>query len=446
MADLMQRRLAAREIFGDALRAVDAGAAVRRAVQFNGTALSVGNLKKSNRCIYAIAFGKAATMMATALDQIMGESLTAGLLVEPARLTFDYKPALPKPWLCCTGGHPLPTYQSLFAAERALELLDRANAEHALVIFLISGGGSAMIEWPINPDITLANLRMANELLVGCGASISEINTVRRAFSFLKGGRLAEKVPNCEQLTLIVSDVLSGEEWDVASGPTWSPPADAPPASDVVERYELRERLPASIMRAIENATRFSQPHNVRQHHFVLLDNETALQAAANAARERGFATEIAHDITDEPIEVGCEKLLTRLNELQNRHPHANVCLISGGEFACPVRGEGMGGRNSETALRLALAVDKDRERYKEFVALCAGTDGIDGNSLAAGALADSTTIERARDMNLDVSNFLDNSASAALFEVLEDAIETGLTGTNVRDVRILLSAPHKVK
>jgi hydroxypyruvate reductase len=433
MSDLRQLRLGAHEIFGEALRAVDPARTILERVRLEGSRLTVCDEAielDPLMNVFGIAIGKASERMSYAVEKVFGDRFLTGILSGPRRGTG---------WDSFDGGHPLPNDASLEAAKAAIHLLQVADHENALIVFLISGGGSAMFELPISDDITLDDLRSANEVLVGCGASITEVNTVRRAFSAVKGGRLAAFAPKSRQLTLIVSDVPKHEEHNVASGPTWSPPADAPFASDVVARYELRERLPVSIMRAIENATRFSEPHNDRQHHFVLLDNDTALQAAANAARARGFATEIAHDITDEPIEVGCEKLLTRLNELQSRHADANVCLISGGEFACPVRGDGLGGRNLETALRLALAVDKDRERYREFVALCAGTDGIDGNSLAAGALVDSTTIERARDMNLDASYFLDNSASYALFEVLEDAIETGPTGTNVRDLRILI-------
>jgi hydroxypyruvate reductase len=440
MADLMQLRLAAREIFGEALRAVDPATAIGDKMRIEDSRLVICDTEfelppKSN--VFGIAIGKASERMAYAVEKILGDRFVDCVIAGPRRAG--------RQWKYFEGGHPLPNQQSLEAAKAAIKLLNVADHERSAIFFLISGGGSAMFELPISDDITLEDLRSANEILVGCGASISEVNAVRRAFSAVKGGRLAGYAPKSQLITLIVSDVPKGEEHNVASGPTWAPPADAPFAAEVVARYELADRLPRSIMSAIEQSAN-AEPGRDNHAHFVLLDNNKALEAAASAARARGFATEIAHDITDEPIEIGCEKLLTRLNELQNRHPDANVCLISGGEFACPVRGEGMGGRNSETALRLALAVNKDRERYKEFVALCAGTDGIDGNSLAAGALADSTTIERARDMNLDVSDFLDNSASAALFEVLEDAIETGLTGTNVRDVRILLSAPHKVK
>ena len=443
MANLIQMRLATRQIFDEALRAVDAGEAVRRAVQFKAT-VSIGDLNVSNRCTYAIAFGKASLAMAGALHEILGESLTCGLVIDPRRFTLDQEIPLPKPWFCWNGGHPLPTRDSIIAAEQALELLDRANAEHALVIFLVSGGGSAMIEWPISSDITLANLRIANKALIKSGASIAEINAVRRAFSFIKGGRLATKAPNCDQITLIVSDVPSGQEWNVASGPTIPPPRDAPQARDVIERYGLRPQLPESVLRAIDGESESLKisaeaSGNLREHR-VLLENDHALRAAEKTAKARGFTIEIARDISDEPIEAGVEKLLTRLSELKSAKGGTDLCLVSGGEFSCPVRGDGLGGRNLETALRLAIAADQNPERVGEFVALCAGTDGIDGNSPAAGAIVDNTTIERARRIGLDPADFLERSDSYSFFVALGDVITTGPTGTNVRDLRILIS------
>jgi len=439
MAKLLHGRTAAFQIFAEALRAVDARAAVRSSVRLEGSQLTVCDqtveFTEATKA-FAIAIGKAAPSMSLALQDVLGERLIDGTISSPRHdAVWDY----------FEGGHPLPNEASLAAAKAAIQLLEVADHENSLIVFLISGGGSAMFELPLSNDITLEELRSANEILVGCGASIGEVNAVRRAFSAVKGGRLAGFAPKSRQLTLIVSDVPEGEEHNVASGPTWTPPADAPSAREVVARYELRGRLPASIMRAIESAaSEFNESQSDRHKHFVLLDNDTALEAAANAARARGFVTEIAHDIVDGPIEIGCEQLLTRLSHLQSQNPDATVCLISGGEFACPVRGDGVGGRNSETALRLAMAVDKERERYGEFVALCAGTDGIDGNSFAAGAIADGGTMERAREINLDPTYFLENSASGALFMALEEAIETGPTGTNVRDLRILMSTPHE--
>jgi len=173
---------------------------------------------------------------------------------------------------------------------------------------------------------------------------------------------------------------------------------------------------------------------------MVLLDNQSALEAASAAARHRGFKTEMAVDIADQPIAAGCRQLLERLRTLnataRTSEPTASnvVCLISGGEFACPVKGEGLGGRNLETALRLATS-----QSPSNFVAVCAGTDGIDGNSPAAGAIVDHTTGARARAIGLDPTSFIQRSDAYSFFVALGDAIATGATGTNVRDVRILL-------
>lgn len=453
MSNLFQFRLIAREIFDEALHAVNAQAAVRHGLRIDGSRLSVCEASfelSAGAQVYSIAIGKAAGTMAIALEDVLGDQLSEGVIAAPAGNAG--RGMLSKLWRCFEGGHPLPNEASLAAAEAAFALLDRANQDRALVIFLISGGGSAMLEAPISKEITLEDLRSANQTLVTCGASISEINAVRRAFSAVKGGRLAMRAPNSSQVTLIVSDVPRGEEHNVASGPTLTPPADKPSATEVVARYNLSDKLPRLIMRAVENAADSSAsetlalqsnretPRPNLDEHFVLLDNDTALEAAATAARGRELTAEITRDISDENIEAGVEKLLTRLSELK-ASDGANVCLISGGEFACPVRGDGLGGRNLETALRLAIAADQNSGRVGEFVALCAGTDGIDGNSPAAGAIVDSTTIERARRIGLDPADFLNRSDSYSFFVALGDVVTTGPTGTNVRDLRILLTA-----
>jgi hydroxypyruvate reductase len=434
----MDLRLEADEIFGAAMRAVEPAAAIQDKVRLEGarlivcdTAFELGPLVK----VFAVSIGKASERMSDAVEKIFGDRFVDGVQSAPQRSSH---------WASFDGGHPLPNQASLDAAKAAIHLLEVTNDENSLIVFLVSGGGSAMFELPVSNDITLADLRSANQILVNCGASINEVNAVRRAFSAVKGGRLATFAPKSRQLTLVVSDVPRAEEHNVASGPTWPPPADAPVASEVVASYELGSRLPASIMRAIENASipgRESQ--NDRHKHFVLLDNETALEAAANAARAHGFITEIDRDIADGPIEFGCENLLTRLGNLQSQNPKSAVCLISGGEFACPVRGDGIGGRNSETALRLAILTEQRPGEIREFVALCAGTDGIDGHSRAAGAIVDSTTLQRARKLGLNAIDFLNRSDSATFFTRLGDSITTGRTGTNVRDLRILMSAPH---
>jgi hydroxypyruvate reductase len=333
----------------------------------------------------------------------------------------------------------LPNEESLRAAEAAFALLDQASQEQANVIFLISGGGSAMMEWPITRDITLDDIRTANKVLVNCGADITEINAVRRAFSAVKGGRLAERALNCQQVTLIVSDVPLGEQSSVASGPSSPAPSTARYTGTIVERYKLRRSLPTRIIKAIDSASATSKPKEAPHWSFALLTNHDALAAALDAAISMGFAAEIAYQIPDLPIEEGVTALSDQLAAMRARHRGSNkaLCLISGGEFSCPVRGDGLGGRNLETALRLAL-LKSDQE---EFIALCAGTDGIDGNSPAAGAIADHTTIERAKAIGLDGEDFLRRSDSYSLFHALGDDVVTGPTGTNVRDLRILIAS-----
>jgi glycerate 2-kinase len=440
MPNLTQLRIAAREIFDETLRAIDPLAPLRATVRMGASHFRVGKLSIDvrDRKIYSMAIGKAARPMAAALDEVLGQRLSRGVItsndsgISATRMSSR--------WVAFLGGHPEPNESSLAAAQASFQLLKRANEESALVIFLISGGGSAMMEWPARDDITVADLRTANKVLVNCGASISEINSVRRAFSAVKGGKLAARAPNCDQITLIVSDVPEGEERNVASGPTLAPPPDVPDARDVVARYNLRSRLPAMIVQAIETAQPVNSSSLAMREHFVLLNNADALQAAAAAARQRGFITEIAADISDQPIEEGCNLLLKHMEVLRAEHHDTGsvVCLISGGEFSCPVRGGGIGGRNLETALRLACSTNLS---LSDTVAICAGTDGIDGNSPAAGAIVDGTTFERARTIGLDADDFLSRSDSYSFFIALGDAVATGATGTNVRDIRILLAS-----
>jgi glycerate 2-kinase len=357
--------------------------------------------------------------MAFGLEDALGDKLSAGVIVSTSR-------HLSPCWQRFGGGHPLPNEASLAAARAAFTLLDRATDEQGTVIFLISGGGSAMIEWPINEDISLDDLRSANQDLVSCGARISEINSVRRAFSAVKGGGLARRAQSAKMFTLIVSDTNPGDEASVASGPTLNPPADMPNALEVVERYHLETVLPEPIMKAVRRA----QPSPViAGSHHVILDNRSAINAAVQKARELGFTCATPDHIREQPIEEGCELLLASVLE--------SSCTISGGEFSCPVRGDGRGGRNLETTLRCAINLNTS----SHFVILSAGTDGIDGNSPAAGAIADETTLRRARNLSLDAEQYLARSDSYTFFEQLSDLIITGPTGTNVRDLRIVLKS-----
>ena len=453
--DLLRR--SARELYEHALASVDARRAVLDAVELRGPRLRVADVEFDLRAtplrLYCVALGKAAGAMASALDERLGARLDGGVVSGPLNGA-----TLRGRWRVFAGGHPLPNEASLAAARAAFELLREADARAALVLFLVSGGGSAMMEWPRDAAVTLEDLREANRVLVSCGASIAEINSVRRALSAVKGGGLAARAPRAAQLTLIVSDTGEGREADVASGPTLCADDD-PPGTKVVERYGLAEKLPPAVVRALTQTEgrrgAWPEAGGLRRQH-VLLDNARACEAAAGAARERGFVVEAARDLVEQRVEVGAAESVSRLLRLSRREPSDGrvACLVSGGEFACPVRGPGVGGRNSETALRCVFEFEKflgespasavesraGVDAPRAVVALCAGTDGIDGNSPAAGALADHTTLARARARALRPGPALEASDAYTFFEALGDAVVTGPTGTNVRDVRIMLA------
>lgn len=446
MTDSKYLRRVARELFNDALVAVDPRIALRDAVVCDGGRLRVHDwfVEINSRPVYVVAIGKAAPAMTMRLEEVLGEKVEAGVISGPAL------PALAgfkRHWRTFAGGHPLPNEQSLAAAKAAIDLVTEAETKHAIVIYLISGGGSAMFEWPRDQMVTLADLKEANRKLVTCGATITEMNVVRQAFSAVKAGGLAKLAPNANQISLIVSDTNPGDEASVASGPSIVSSSKSPKASTIVERYGLSQSLPQTILQSIE-AYESSQSTNDDQNlselrnsnYYVLLDNDTAVNAVAKRARELGFVTEVAADIREQSIAEGCRLLMIRLERLQKQlAPGQIACLVSGGEFVCPVRGSGVGGRNLETVLRCVGELSKGRDK-SERVVFSAGTDGIDGNSPAAGAVADEFSFSRARSAGLDPEEFLERSDAYSFFKFLEDDITVGLTGTNVRDIRILLA------
>ena len=434
----------ARELFAAALADVDAARALRAAVRLEGARLLVFDreleLERFTH-VYAVGLGKAAGALASALSDVLGARLTRGVVSAPPA-----RAALPAGWQVFAGGHPLPNEASLAAGRAARALLAAADAPRALVIFLVSGGGSAMLELPRDPRVTLADLRAANHALVTCGATIAEINAVRRALSAVKGGGLSALAPRAAQLSLVVSDTNPGAHAQVASGPTFPADAETAAVAATLERYELRPQLPPAVVNALDALTS-AQTHATHASSalrlaYVLLDNESAKRAAARAARARGFAVEVCDELIEAPVDVGARELVAGVLRLRRAAAAGRgVCLVSGGEFVCPVRGAGVGGRNAEAALRTALELARHDSESCHVAALHAGTDGVDGNSPAAGAVADETTVARARALGLDAADFLARSDAYNFFRPLGDAVETGPTGTNVRDLRLLLGA-----
>lgn len=423
----MELKDAARQIFLETLKRVDAAAAVRNAVSVRDGRLFIkGETVDTGRGIYVVALGKAAFPMATAFNEIAGEFIERGV-VSGAKGGDIHDVKFER----FAGGHPLPNEESLRAAAASIEMLGEANAGKAAVIFLVSGGGSAMMEMPADPAFSLEGLRELNNVLVTSGASIAEINAVRRAVSAVKGGGLAAAAADCEQVSLIISDTRSGDVTTVASGPSLSPADGLPNAAEVVRKYGLAGKVPPS---AALNRTK-PKPASENRRVHVLMDNRTAVSIAADIAEKLGFPVRTDEE-RDGPIAEGVAALFENALAFRTETPlDRPVCLISGGEFACEVRGGGIGGRNCESVLRMALLAN-EKNVSGDFAFLSAGTDGIDGNSPAAGGVIDWRTLNGDRS---DGEEHLRNSDSFTFLKKRGAVIETGPTGTNVRDIRIFL-------
>jgi glycerate 2-kinase len=430
-------RATAQQIFRRTLDAIDVEQVVRRHFALDGDRLRVGatwcDLAEFSRLL-VISIGKASVPMARAAEAALGSRITGGLAVTNAVLGEDLRHSR-----VIVGGHPLPDAGSVAAAEAALEMLAQADGADTLVIFLISGGGSALFEKPVDARLTLDDLREVNRVLVGCGAVIGEMNVVRRFLSAVKGGRLAEAAPRARQISLYVSDVNSDDLTTISSGPTLAGAATREDFDRVVARYNLLEKFPPHVARLIASGKLPDLPRpdptgGPRSHH-LLLDNARALAEAGRVAEDLGCVVEVAEDLVEGDVEEMAQAHLDRVGRLRERHAGRTVCLLSGGEVICPVRGDGRGGRNQEFVLRAAMKI-----HGASVVVLSAGTDGIDGNSPAAGAVADGSTVSRALAMRMLPNIYCVKSDSFSFFEALGDALITGPTGNNVRDLRVLLA------
>lgn len=427
----------AKRIFKETLIKLDAKEAVKQIIKVEEQSLSIADKTfhlSEGLSIYVVAIGKASYPMAVGFDEIAGDLIKGGVV---SGVISENN--LSDKWQIFRGGHPVPNEATFASAKAAFELLEKADSEKALVVFLISGGGSAMMELPGSEEISLQDLQEFNRILVTCGANIAEINAVRQTISKVKGGGLALSASNAKQISLIISDTSAGDISSVASGPSLLPDKEIADAGSVIKKYNLANKFPDSINQALKDH-QSKTAQNIDSHFFVLLDNEQMVWQAAQIADNMGFVVKIDESAEDEFIVEGCEKLFARFVEFRESVPEdRSVCFISGGEFGCKVIGNGVGGRNSEAVLRLSLLAQNEQS-LSRYAILSAGTDGIDGNSPAAGSVADKTTLNRAASQEMNPLEYLENSDSFTFFEKLGDSIITGATGTNVRDIRILLA------
>jgi glycerate-2-kinase len=388
------------------------------------------------REIVLIGMGKASMKMGQAVESLLNDRIARGVLVTNHRFDVSVKTEV------IIAGHPLPNKESLRAAEKITELLQTCGRD-SLIIFLISGGGSSMVELPLSPEMSLEDLRITNQVLITCGANIHEINVVRKNLSRIKGGQLGQLARTSKQIGLYISDVNPGDLYSIASNPLLPESQPVTRFLEVMDKYDLRARLPRSVVQAIDQKQLVGSADDCEIESegpfpILILDNTDALRAASGAASEQGFHVEVSYDIVEGPYQAVADELITRLLRFKSESSK-KVCLISGGEVSCPVRGRGVGGRNQEfvlySALRLAsLGVGED------VAVLSCGTDGIDGNSTATGAVADGTSTVRAAQLGEDASSYIVANDSHTFFKKTGGLVVTGPTGNNVRDIRILMA------
>jgi glycerate 2-kinase len=337
----------------------------------------------------------------------------------------------------------LPNAASWRAAEEILALLRKCDAR-TLVFFLLSGGGSALVESPLDERQRLEDVQQLYRALVTCGAPIGEIGTVRRHVSAVKGGRLAAAAGRATKITLAVSDVPTGQESALASGPTLPDPTTIGDVERVLQEYALAKRLPATLRRWMQEGKmpetpKDADPAFANAHFCLLLGMEDLFHPAHHAAEAGGCVTWCDNTTDDWPVEKAAKYLLEQLEELRAVNAGRRVALIADGEVSSPVTGEGIGGRNSAFVL---ACVEKIAGR--RLAVLSAGTDGIDGNSPGAGAVADGETWSRAKAIGMDSREAFQRSDAYNFFAPLEDAVVTGPTGNNLRDLRILIAAEKR--
>jgi glycerate 2-kinase len=437
MADLKQL---ARRIFHKTLSAIDIPAATQRKLRRVETLLYCDNTVLDQRAfskIRVVAIGKAAHAMVEGLTLVLTPKLPLeGVVSAPSA------PATAVPGLhYFVAGHPVPNRESWKAAEAILALLNTCD-ERTLIFFLLSGGGSALVELPIDPAQTLEDVQSLHRALVTCGAPIDSINTVRKHLSAVKGGRLAAAAGRATKISLAVSDVPVGRESALASGPTLPDPTTSSEAEQVINEFLLREKFTVALRRWLDDGRMPETPKAADEafanaHFSLLLGMDDLFHPAHHAAEAEGCISTCDNSTDDWPVEKSAEYLLGQLDDLRKVHPVRRVALIADGEVSSPVTGNGIGGRNAAFVLACV-----ERIAGKNIAVLSAGTDGTDGNSPAAGAVADGETLSRSRAVGLDPRDAFRRSDAYTFFARLEDAILTGPTGNNLRDLRILIAEP----
>lgn len=388
--------------------------------------------------IFLLGTGKASSSMAQAIEEILGQRITKGFI------TTKYGHGLKLRYTeVIEAGHPIPDEKGIYGAQKMRNLLHQSGPKD-LILFLVSGGGSALLPLPAN-GITLEEKQKLTQLLLACGADIKEINTIRKHLSLIKGGWLARWAYPSTLITFILSDVVGDPLDMIASGPTVPDSTTFQEAWEILEKYHLTQTVPLSIRRhlllgkenKVEETPKSKDKVFEKVFNIIIGSNLLALREAEKEAKKIGFHTLIlSSSIGGETQEVARFHGAIAREIVSTEHPvHKPACVLSGGETTVTLRGSGLGGRNQEFCLAGAFEI----EGLEKVVLLSGGTDGTDGPTDAAGAISDYTTLRRAKGMGLDPKAYLMNNNSYHFFEKLGDLLMTGPTRTNVMDVRVLL-------
>ena len=432
------------QILGAGVAAADPASAVHRAVRLEGLHLIVDGESydlPAVRRVFVVGAGKGSARMAAALEAILGDHITAGAVTTK----YGYVEPLRRIALV-EAGHPLPDAAGLQGARRIADIAGGAAADD-LVVVLLSGGGSALLPMPAQ-GITLEEKIATTGLLLRSGATINEVNAVRKHLSGIKGGQLARLAAPARVVTLILSDVLGNALDAIASGPTVPDPTTFADALAIIDRFGLRAKLPAPVRRHLEQGMAGEVPETPKSGDAIFAGTQTVvvgdIHLAAGAAVERaealGYQARLCEtDAQGEAREVGARfGAMVREARLTDAPAAVGVCLVMGGETTVTVRGTGSGGRNQELALGAASAI----AGLPQTLVAAFGTDGTDGPTNAAGAVADGTTLARARARGLDPAAAFENNDTYPFFEALDDLIISGPTNTNVNDLWLGLIGP----
>jgi len=431
----------ARQIFEAGLRAVDPIEAVKRFLTLEENTLVLGEQKldlEDFEGIWAIGAGKASAAMAQAVEEVLGDRISGGLII----VKYDHLAPLRKIRLV-EAGHPTPDENGWRATQELVRLVENLGRQD-LVLFLLSGGGSALLPMPVE-GITLAEKMAATNLLLKSGASIQEMNTVRKHLSQVKGGQLARLAHPATLMSLILSDVVGDPLDAIASGPTVGDPTTYKQCQEILERYALHDKLPAPVKSHLVEGMEGKIPETPKPDEplfsqtlsILVATNMQALKAAAKQAEQLGYTSLILSSLIEGDTTEAARFHTALAKEIvMSGHPVVRpACLISGGETTVVVRGKGKGGRNQEFALAAAV----DLEGLEGVCLLSGGTDGTDGPTDAAGAVVDGDTVARAREKGLSPTEFLAENNSYHFFQHLDDLLITGPTNTNVMDLHIIL-------